>query len=50
MLVRLSIVTSLLALFALSFSTLVEHDRRGHGAMATTVSHGCYDQGAICVR
>ena len=50
MLVRLSIVTSLLALFAVSFSTLVEHDRHGHGSMATMASHGCYDQGAVCVR
>ncbi len=50
MLVRLSVVTTILALFALSFSTLVEHDRHGHGSMATTVSRGCYDQGAVCVR
>ncbi|WP_168990457.1 hypothetical protein [Aureimonas flava] len=49
MLVRLSVVTSLMALFALSFSTLVEQDRHGHGMMATA-SHGCFDQGAVCVR
>lgn len=49
MIVRLSVVTSLLALFAVSFSTLVERDRHGHG-MVSTVSQGCYDQGAVCVR
>ncbi len=50
MIVRLSIVTSLLALFAISFSTLVERDRHSHGAGIATVSQGCYDQGAVCVR
>ena len=49
MIVRLSIVTSLMALFAISFSTLVEQDRHVHGSFAT-VSHGCFDQGAVCVR
>ncbi|MBB3934527.1 hypothetical protein [Aureimonas phyllosphaerae] len=49
MIVRLSVVTSLLALFAVSFSTLVERDRAAHSPVAT-VSQGCYDQGAVCVR
>ncbi|WP_156420904.1 hypothetical protein [Aureimonas sp. AU22] len=49
MIVRLSIVTSLMALFAISFSTLVEQDRQSHGPLATA-TQGCYDRGAVCVR
>ncbi|WP_279477869.1 hypothetical protein [Aureimonas sp. SK2] len=49
MIVRLSIVTSLMALFALSFSALVSADRAGHSHFATA-SQGCFEKGAVCVR
>ncbi|WP_182085625.1 hypothetical protein [Aureimonas sp. ME7] len=49
MVFRLSVVTSLLALFAVSFSALVHHDRSGERA-AQSVVQGCYEQGAVCVR
>ncbi len=49
MIVRLSIVTSLMALFALSFSALVSMDRQAQGPFATA-AQGCFEKGAVCVR
>lgn len=48
MVFRLSIVTTLMAVFALSFSALVNLEAGERGPLAG--ARGCYDQGAICVR
>lgn len=48
MVLRLSILTCLMALFALGFSSLVQSELRRDGPMAA--SAGCYDQGAVCAR
>jgi hypothetical protein len=48
MILRLAVLTILLALFAVSFSAIVEYDGRSANAWPQQPSAGCYDQGAIC--
>ncbi len=47
MILRLSLVTTLMAVFAVGLSTLVEMDGRQDALRA---SAGCHDRGAVCVR
>lgn len=48
MVVRLAVLSSILALFAVSFSALVHYDGRDANAWSGQPSAGCYDQGAVC--
>ncbi|WP_185983094.1 hypothetical protein [Aureimonas mangrovi] len=48
MILRLAVLTILLALFAVSFSAIVEYDGRSANAWPQQPSAGCYDQGAVC--
>lgn len=48
MIVRLAILSSILAVFAVSFSALVQYDGRNANAWSPQPSAGCYDQGAVC--
>lgn len=51
MIIRLTIFTALVAVFALGFSALVQHGDRGGRAYAQLPSAGCYDGGAaVCAR
>ncbi len=47
MILRLSLVTTLMAVFAVGMSTLVQIDGRQDALRA---SAGCHGQGAACVR
>lgn len=46
MVFRLSLVTVLMAMFAVGFSELVDHSSRPLSGM--TAKQGCYDTGAVC--
>lgn len=48
MIVRLAAVTILLALFAMGFAELVEHDNRATDDLTPRSVAGCYDRGAVC--
>ena len=48
MILRLTVLTMLLALFAMGFSSLVESRQRMPGI--GTASAGCLDRGVICIR
>ena len=45
MILRLSVVTTLMAVFAMGLSTLVEMNGRGDGHR---IAGGCFDRGAVC--
>lgn len=47
MIVRLAVLSTFLALFAVSFSAIVEYDGRSANAWPQATG-GCYDQGAVC--
>lgn len=47
MIVRLTLVTSLLALFAMSFAGVVESTRPSHAAFVPS-GGSCLDQGLVC--
>ena len=48
MILRLTVMTVLMATFAVSFSALVEHDGRNANAYSQNPTAGCFDQGAVC--
>lgn len=51
MILRLAVLTTLLALFAFGFSALVEHDNRNAAsAWNPQPVASCFDQGAVCPR
>lgn len=47
MVLRLAVLTLLLAIFAFGFSTLV-HSNNESRRLASTPFSGCYDQGVVC--
>ncbi|WP_156386318.1 hypothetical protein [Aureimonas sp. Leaf454] len=47
MIARLTILTSLLALFALSFAGLIETTRPSHASFSATAP-ACLDRGLVC--
>lgn len=48
MFVRLAVLSTLFALFAVSFSAIVEYEGRNANAWSPQPVAGCYDQGAVC--